>query len=120
MDLVELQAKARNGTFMNSLPYAHNNREVREAYRQESVRIEAKFEKMFGEAILEEIGLKKETDITREAAAKNAAIDSLLKKVFSVCWEAGHANGYTEVVAEAFDLVLVIRAAVELGKVVSW
>jgi hypothetical protein len=120
MDLVELQAKARNGTFMNSLPYAHNNREVREAYRQESVRIEAKFEKMFGEAILEEIGLKRETDITREAAAKNAAIDAILKKVFNLCWEAGHANGFTEVVSEALDIVSVVKAAVELGKVVGW
>ena len=120
MDLVELQAKARNGTFMNSLPYAHNNREVREAYRQESVRIEAKFEKMFGEAILTELGLKRETDITREAAAKNAAIDALLKKVFNLCWEAGHSGGFTEVVGEALDLVPVIKSAVELGKVVSW
>ena len=120
MDLVELQAKARNGTFMNNLPYAHNNREVREAYRQESVRIEAKFEKMFGEAILEEIGLKRETDITREAAAKNAAIYSLLKKVFNLCEEAGHSGGSTEVVGEAIELVPVIKSAVELGKVVSW
>ena len=134
MDLVELQAKARNGTFMNRYPYAHATMTVREAYRQESVRIEAKFEKMFGEAILTELGLKRETDITREAAAKNAAIDALLKKVFNLCWEAGHkdvlehckmvimqpSGGFTEVVGEALDLVPVIKSAVELGKVVSW
>ena len=120
MDLVELQAKARNGTFMNKYPYAHATMTVREAYRQESVRIEAKFEKMFGDAILEEIGLKRETDITREAAAKNAAIDVLLKKVFTTCWESGHSGGFTEVVSEAFDIVPIVKAAVELGKVVGW
>lgn len=120
MDLVELQAKARNGAFMNRYPYAHATMTVREAYRQESVRIEAKFEKMFGEAILTELGIKRETDITREAAAKNAAIDALLKKMFSVCWEEGHAGGFTEVVNSAFDLVQVVKVAVELGKTLGW
>lgn len=116
MDLSELSSKAQNGVFINHYPYSSDDRATREAYRHESLRIENKFRKMFEEAVLNELGLSWSEDITREAAAKNAALNKMLEATFVLCWETGHAEGFSEVVTEAMDMIPLLKAAMEAGR----
>ena len=108
MNTDELFAKIRNKNYDTKLPYppfrkdteertqfAVKDRDAKESYRKDNDRLE----KVFRSDLMEYVNEILDTKLTERQ----------FTAIYSVAYEKGHSNGYSEILSETMDLVQVIK-----------
>lgn len=94
MDMEGIRNKEKGGGYINHMSFGNTLKE-RENYRRKSALIKIDFEQDLREVV--------------NTAIKREMTDEQWKPFFRNVWEAGHSNGYSEIIIYADNLIDVIK-----------